>query len=140
MNTFRLLSLSAVVATGLLISGCQPAGTATKSDGGLSEAVSQLGDLYKTIKDGLEAGDDAGNSAAHVALHEVGGPLQKLASMGSESGLEAADREKVHAAAEAMAESFGKIDELQHSGGEIDYAEFSEPLQAAFDTLKSFCK
>jgi len=121
----------------VLISGCQPA---TQSDNRLSVMVSELGDLHKVIKDGLEAGDDAGNGAAHEALHQVGGPLTQLAQIGSESGLAAADRDKVHAAAEAMSEAYGQIDELQHSGGEIDYAEFNDPLQAALDTLKSFCK
>lgn len=136
----HILSLAGILLAAIVLtSGCEPP-AAAKTDGGLSEMVTQLGTIHTTIKDGLEAGDDAGNESAHVALHEVFPVLQKLIKSGTETGLAAAERDKVHAAAEVMAEIYGKIDHAQHTGGEIDYAEHATPLNEALITLKSFCK
>lgn len=135
----RLLSLVGILlATSILSIGCQP--PAAKTDGGLSKSVSELESLYTTIKDGLEAGDQAGLEAAHGPLHEVGPILKKLGSAGTETGLAAAERDKLHAAAGVMADIYGKIDDAQHSGGEINYSEHATSLSEALITLKSFCK
>lgn len=131
-----------LLVASLFAIGCSSE-TAVKKDGGLSEMVTQLGKIHDTIKDGIEAGDEAGNSAAHGALHEVGDVLGKLATIGTDSGLAAADRDKVKASAEVMAEIYGKIDGAQHAAdfavGSIDYSEYATPLNEALIKLKSFC-
>lgn len=103
-----------------------------------------LDEFHTKIKDGLEAGTAEGNSAAHGALHGVFDVLQALSTAGSETGLAAADRDKLHAAAEAMAGVYAKIDGVQHKPdfavGDIDYAEFADSLQEALTTIKSFGK
>lgn len=143
MQTRVLPLVGILLAASILSVGCQQQ-QAVKTDGGLSESVAQLDKLHTTIKDGLEAGDAAGNSAAHGALHEIGDVLTKLGSVGTDSGLAAADRDKVHAAAGVMADIYGKIDGAQHSpdftAGSIDYSEYATPLSEALITLQSFCK
>ncbi len=83
------------------------------------------------------ASDD--HEAIHDPLHTVMATLRSLATV-EDANLPAATLNDIHAAAEAMAAAYGKLDEAMHGGDEPDYSEVEGELAdnlARLQTLTS---
>ncbi len=140
------------VCTGLLMTvaflgGCEPKNEVKEVPPGmkLGEQAEKLGLAYTNIKEGLEAGDKAGFDAAHDDLHTVTDILRAISRLAPESSLSVADREKLVAATEAMADLYGQIDgSIDHSAedpvADLDYSEYAEPLSQALNTIETLCQ
>lgn len=101
----------------------------------LADLVGELDRLVGTVREGMEAGV---SEKADSAVHEFGHLVEDVEALAKKAELPADVQEAVVKAGAALFESFDKLDQAIHGGGDVAAAwkEQGEGIDAAMKTLK----
>ena len=98
-----------------------------------SEAVTLLGGLHASIRDGFEKNDI---DSAHGPLHDVGHLLEQIPALAGKETQDAAVLDEVKKQVDELFDLYGKVDEKLHGEKGADYKDVAEKINAAMEKLK----
>lgn len=104
------------------------------------EAVTELDELYASIKEAAEAGDI---SKAHNPLHEVGHVLELVEDLAKEEKKTNEEVTEINAAIEELMTAYGDVDAALHADdgtAEQAFIDADETIVNAMKTLKKYQK
>jgi hypothetical protein len=140
-------------SAGLVLCGCQPAGTdgstaaVNQTEGHdheheghdhpktLKEGIQALSDLYAKIKPAFESKDP---DAAHDELHEVAHLLDEAfpGLIKQDSSLDSESKTKLESAVNTLFDAFSKLDGVLHGGPDVEFSEVDSSIAKAMEELK----
>lgn len=100
----------------------------------LPEAVAAIDHLADDIKKSFEA-DDA--EAAHGPLHDIGSVLENAGLLVAKSELTDEQKKAASEALKQLMDAYGKVDAKMHGDEGADFADVSEAITAAIESLET---